>query len=40
MSAKTSKEAYSPPGIGRSQIRLLERLCNASGVSGGEKETH
>jgi endoglucanase len=31
-------EAYQPPRIGRSQIRLLERLSNACGVSGNEKE--
>jgi endoglucanase len=31
-------EAYRPPKVGRSQIQLLKRLCNACGVSGNENE--
>jgi len=31
-------EEYRPPRIGRTQIRLLEKLTNASGVSGNENE--
>jgi endoglucanase len=38
MSANTQSKDYRPPKFGRSQIRLLERLCNACGVSGNEKE--
>ena len=38
MSANAPNEAYKPPSIGRGQIRTLERLCNAGGVSGNEKE--
>ena len=38
MSANTQKGTYQPPKIGRAQINLLERLCNASGVSGNEGE--
>ncbi len=30
--------SYQPPRIGSAQIRLLERLCNACAVSGGEGE--
>ncbi|MCK5313608.1 MAG: hypothetical protein KAJ53_00730 [Anaerolineales bacterium] len=33
-----SKKLISIPAIGRSQIRLLERLCNACAVSGDESE--
>ena len=38
MSANAPNEAYKPPSIGRGQIGTLERLCNAGGVSGNEKE--
>ena len=38
MITSAPNEAYRPPTVGRSQIRLLERLCNACAVSGNEKE--
>jgi endoglucanase len=38
MSADALKTDVRPPSFGRSQIGLLERLCNACGVSGNEKE--
>ncbi len=37
MSDNKPGETYRPPGVGRTQLRLLERLCNASAVSGDEK---
>ena len=38
MATRASKENPRPPRVAESQIRLLERLCNACGVSGNESE--
>lgn len=38
MSANARNKANQAPSVGQRQIKLLERLCNASAVSGNEKE--
>jgi endoglucanase len=38
MTNKAGSQTYRPPRIGEGQLRLLERLCKASAVSGDEAE--